>query len=403
MNCRICQSKTRQVLDLGKSPPANSLLSKKEQKIKKYPLVLDFCENCNNLQLRDCLNIDDLYKHYYYITPQSTILNDHYEYLTKFLISRNYINNSSKVIEIGSNVGLYLDFLKPYVGSVLGVDPAKNITQIANRNGIPTICDFFNNKLANEILSSKGKADAIIARHCFAHNSSPHELLKGVKALLSQDGAVIIENAYVLNTLENNEFDQIYHEHMFYYSIQSMSKALEMNDLRLQDVYFSLVHGGSILFVAKHSEAFTKESDSLKKYLQYEKTVLNNFMLDKFSSNVFKFKKDLKNLIISLKKNNPLTNIYTYGATAKGNTLLNYVELNQNHINYCVDCTEIKQGKYLPGSNIKIISEEYADKHPPTHFLLTAWNYKDEIIKKVRNKGNLDSAFIIPFPNLTIS
>ena len=385
------------------SPPANSLLSKKEQKIEKYPLVLDFCENCNNLQLRDCLNIDDLYKHYYYITPQSTILNDHYEYLTKFLISRNYINSSSKVIEIGSNVGLYLDFLKPYVGSVLGVDPAKNITQIANRNGIPTICDFFNNKLANKILVSNGKADAIIARHCIAHNSSPHELLKGVKTLLSEDGAAIIENAYVLNTLENNEFDQIYHEHMFYYSIQSMSKALEMNGLQLQDVYFSLVHGGSILFVAKHSKAFKEESDSLKKYLQYEKAILNNFMLDKFSSNVYKFKKDLKNLMISLKKNNPSTNIYTYGATAKGNTLLNYVGLNQNHIKYCVDCTEIKQGKYLPGSNIQIVSEDFADQNPPTHFLLTAWNYKDEIIKKVRNKGNLDSAFIIPFPNLTIS
>tara|TARA_B100000886_G_scaffold193073_1_gene132989 strand:- start:4111 stop:5328 length:1218 start_codon:yes stop_codon:yes gene_type:complete len=400
--CRICQENTIEILDLGMSPPANSLSDNKDINFEKYPLKLEYCNNCKNIQLKDCLDIDKLYKHYYYQTPNSSMLQKHYEDLTEFLKSKNYINLSSNIVEIGSNIGSYLKFLKPHVNKILGIDPAENIVEKANNMGIPTICNFFNPKTASDLANNIDKTNAIIARHCFAHNESPHELLKSVKILLDADGFAIIENAYVLNTLENNEFDQIYHEHMFYFSIQSMQKALSMNDLSLVDIFLSQIHGGSITFIAQHKNKIFETSNTLNKYLDYEKSVLSSKIIKNFRSKSLKIRDELKKLILSLKKKNPKIVIYTYGATAKGNTLLNFAELNYSHIDYCIDSTKIKQGKFLPGSKIKIMSEEYAEKNPPDFFLLTAWNYKDEIINKVRNKGNLKSCFIVPFPQITI-
>lgn len=400
MVCRICGQDVKNVLDLGATPPANSLLKSKSQVIKKYPLVLQYCSSCSNLQLSDCLKEDDLYKYYFYLTPKSSTLDKHYSYLTNFLVSNNYITKDSSVLEIGSNIGNYLAYISPYVKNSIGVDPAENVSAIANQKGIKTICDYFGYQFAKDLKKSSGKFNSVIARHCFAHNSSPHDLLKGVKEILSENGYLIIENAYALNTIKNNEFDQIYHEHMFYYSIQSISTALEMNGLRLIDVLISLVHGGSIVFIAEHIKSHNKISKALEKHSTYEKNMLNQNALDKFASNAYKLKIDLKKVIqdANLKKEK----IFTYGATAKGNTLLNFVGLDNSNIEFCVDSTSIKQGKYLPGSNIKIVEESFIRNNPPDYFLLTAWNYKDEIIGKVRDMGNINSTFIVPFPNLHV-
>lgn len=400
MACRICSNSTKTVLDLGSTPPANSLLFSAEDNIQAHPLVLEYCGSCGNLQLRDCLDIDLLYKHYYYVTPKSKTLESHYNFLTSFLIEKNYLNKTSSVVEVGSNIGAYLHHIKPFVGSVVGIDPAKNIVAEANSNGINTICDFFSRGSAEKIKKEYGAADTVIARHCFAHNANPHELLSGVKILLGPNGHAVIENAYVVNTIEGNEIDQIYHEHMFYYSIQSMSKALELNSLVLVDVLISLVHGGSICFIAKHKEEDPIISQSVATHLSYEKSALNESKLLDFASSAYKLKHELYNFVKSILKDGK--SIYTYGATAKGNTLLNFIGLDHKSIPYCVDNTKIKLNKYLPGSRIKIISEQEALENPPDYFLLTAWNYKDEIIAKTRSAGNYSTAFIVPFPRLTI-
>ena len=400
MTCRVCENLTKTVLDLGSTPPANSLLSSPNEVIKSHPLVLEYCNSCCNLQLRDCLDSDDLYKYYFYVTPNSKTLESHYQYLTNFLLSKKYLTKDSAVVEVGSNIGAFLQHISPNVKSIIGIDPAENIVKEANIKGINTICDFFSEKSAIALKNSHGFADAIIARHCFAHNSSPHELLRGVKALLAPNGNVLIENAYVVNTIEGNEFDQIYHEHMFYYSIQSMSKALELNGLVLVDVLISLIHGGSICFVAKHAESNPDISESVSSHLAYEKKILNENSLLIFASNAYKLKLELSSYIKSLVKKGKI--VYTYGATAKGNTLLNFTGLDSKFIKYCVDNTDIKYNKYLPGTGIKIINEQEGIEFPPDFYLLTAWNYKDEIITKVRNAGNYDSAFIIPFPKFAV-
>ncbi len=401
MTCRICGENTKEILDLGGTPPANSLLDSVSEDQSVFPLVLELCSSCRNVQLRDCLTEEDLYKNYFYVTPNSPMLLEHYKYLYKYLEASYYANGDSFVVEVGSNIGLFLSFVKPKVSRVLGIDPAENICKMAIESGVDTVCDFFDTESGGKIKNEHGHSDLIVARHCFAHNSDPHVLMQGVKELLSGEGCVVIENAYILNTIENNEFDQVYHEHMFYYSIRSMQALLKINGLELIDVLISLVHGGSIIFVAKHAEGKRKINKSVDQYLAREELFLNDQAYKSFSDKAMSFRDQMNHLLKQIKDEGQT--IYTYGATAKGNTLLNFLEITSDEIPFCIDNTEIKQGKYLPKSNIKIIPEDEALLNPPDYFLLTAWNYKDEIISKVRSAGNYSTKFIVPFPSIHIA
>jgi novobiocin biosynthesis protein NovU/D-mycarose 3-C-methyltransferase len=393
--CRICGASTEEILDLGKTPPANSITTSPDVILETYPLVLEWCLQCGNLQLRDCLASDDLYRNYLYVTPKSETLSKHYDYLQNYLTSQHYIRPESFVLEVGSNAGLFLKHIKASVGKVLGIDPAENICKLAVESGIDTICDFFSPDSSKAIAKQYGKPDLIVARHCFAHNCDPHPLIAGAASLLGDGGHLLIENAYALNTIENNEFDQIYHEHMFYFSIRSMSRLLALHGMHLVDVVMSLVHGGSAIFVAKR-ETDSSISESTEQYLTREAKFMTRAKLEQFASNARGIGENLRSLINDLYGAGK--RIYTYGATAKGNTLLNYVGLTGSVITACVDSTPLKQGKYLPQSGIPIISEEAGAKEPPDYYLLTAWNYKEEIIAKVRAGGNFHSKFIIPIP-----
>src|SRR5262245_498362 len=222
MACRICGAPTRSILDLGESPPANALLSTPDAEPRAFPLVLELCEDCGNLQLRDCLDASDLYSDYLYVTPDSQLLREHYEQLHAYLANGGYLRADSFVLEVGSNVGRLLRFLQSRTRKVLGIDPAANICKLAQDAGIETVCDFFAPASAERIRAEHGVPNVIIARHCMAHNADPHVMIAAAGALLDDTGHLVIENAYGLNTVENNELDQIYHEHMFYFTIRSM-------------------------------------------------------------------------------------------------------------------------------------------------------------------------------------
>lgn len=399
MSCRICAAKTREILDLGESPPANSLKASPEDPEVSYPLVLESCGSCGNVQLRDVLSAESLYRDYLYVTPTSAMLDAHYEYLLTYLVTGGYAAPNSFVVEAGSNAGNFLRHIAPRVGRVLGVDPAERITQLARESGVPTICDFFTQARAEMIVGEMGNADLVVARHCLAHNASPHEMVRAARTALKDDGYFVIENAYLLNTIENGEFDQVYHEHMFYFSIRSMSALLAMHDMRIVDVTMSLVHGGSIIFVAALG-ARAGRAEAMERYESRERLFLNAEAFDRFAKRAEEVRSDLLRLITDLRKDRK--SVYTYGATAKGNTLLNYCGLTQAEIGKCVDSTPMKQGRFLPKSNIEIVSEAAAAAQPPDYYLLTAWNYQDEIISKVRNSGNHRSKFIVPIPYVRI-
>lgn len=399
MTCRICDSLTVEVLDLGRMPPANSLKENPDDPETLYGLTLEWCRTCDNVQLRETLGIDELYRNYMYITPPSSMLTAHYAFLLEYLLASRFVGPASFVVEPGSNAGNFLAHIKDSVGRVLGVDPAATIAAMANQAGIPTIAQAFGREVAAGIRSEHGPADLVVARHCMAHNETPHEMMAAAASVMANDGVLVIENAYVVDTIENGEFDQVYHEHMFYFSIHSMQTLLKRHGMRLVDVVMSLVHGGSIIFVAARGTSGSVRP-SVRRYEARERQTLTSRTFDRFARRAREAREQLRELVDGLVDRSQT--IFTYGATAKGNTLLNFTGLTRREIPYCVDSTPMKQGRFLPMSNIEVISEDAAAAHPPDYYLLTAWNYQDEIIGKVRHHGNYDTKFIIPIPYVRI-
>jgi SAM-dependent methyltransferase len=397
--CRICGGVARTLLSLGDMPPANQITQTRDHTPPQFPLLLEACV-CGNFQLRDCVDAAMLYTEYSYMTPRSPLLETHYERLTCYLRAGGYIHENADVLEIGSNVGAFLEHLRPLVRSVLGVDPARNIAQIACDAGVPTVAAFFNASFARDRRLTHGTVDAIVARHCMAHNFDPYAMLDGVTQLLSPNGVLVIENAYAVTTFENNEIDQIYHEHMFYFTLHAIEKMLAERNLTLCDVMLSDIHGGSVSCIAKRSDTSPVVKGELLRALERERDLLAGGLAERFAASAERTRSDLRAIITDFSRQKK--SVYAYGATAKGATLLNFSGLTHKDIPYCADSTPIKQGKFVPKCGVEIVSEEWAFEHPPSAFLLTAWNYRDELIAKVRAAGLLDVQFIVPIPHVTV-
>ncbi len=399
--CRFCGAETFEILDFGNLPLANTLLSDKSIPVDTYPTVVNICSDCSTAQLNYCTDLDVLYKEYAYITPQSPMLTEHYQTIIKHLINQHGLEKSANVLEIGSNIGRFLKHLKPYVNSMIGVDPAQNIVKMANQEGIPTRCDYFDSESATDIKKQSGEKNLIVSRHCFAHNEEPWEMLEGVDQLLTDEGIFVIENAYFPDTVELMEFDQIYHEHMYYYNLRAIQKITSKFGFKLIDCLHSDIHGGTMLYVIKRQSAQGELSKTALQYLEYEKDMHLVNYYEKFITGIQKSILEIQNTIKRIKSEGK--SISVYGASAKSATLLNFLGIDSSMISYAVDSSITKQGKYIPLTGIKIISEEQqAQLIPPDYYLLTIWNYKDEIIQKVRESGNTTSRFIIPHPTLEI-
>ncbi len=398
--CRVCGGETFLVLDLGLQPFANALVTQPEEDVTMYPLMLVVCRQSSTAQLSFCADDKVLYENYFYITPESRELQQHYKEIYDFLTQRNCLKSTSSVLEIGSNIGRLLEFLRPQVSSVLGVDPAMNICEMANQRGILTVPEFFNAATARWMKEEHGCQDIIFARHCFAHNEKPWLMLEGANEILSDDGTVVIENAYFLDTVRHYEFDQIYHEHMYYYNLRSMTLMLNRHGFKLVDVLHSPIHGGSVMYVAKRLTAGGQPSDTVQHYLDLEADMHREDFYRDFVSRIQENKKRLIKILQELKTEGK--EIHAYGASAKSTTLLNYFGIDHRLISSVVDSTVTKQGKYIPLANVRIISEEEAARRQPDYYLLTIWNYKDEIIHKVRSWGNRHTKFIIPHPRVQI-
>ncbi|MCK6390461.1 MAG: class I SAM-dependent methyltransferase [Azonexus sp.] len=400
-DCRVCGGETFCVIDLGNHPFANALLSAPENHVKRYPLALHVCASCATAQLSYCANDHELYDDYLYITPRSDSLTVHYAHIADFLASRGALGPHTRVAEIGSNIGRLLEFLQPRVASILGIDPAANVAQMANEAGIPTVNAFFNRESAIDIREREGQKDLMLARHCFAHNEKPWLMLEGVRELLAPEGTLLIENAYFLDTVARGEFDQIYHEHMYYHTLRSISAIVERQGMTLVDAYHSDIHGGTMVYIIRFAEAAGPISPRLQELLAKEGDMHRPAFYTAFTRQIEQNKVDLNTLLDGLLVQGQ--RIHAYGASAKSTTLLNYYGLDAQRIPCVVDSTPEKQGKYIPQVNCRIISEEAALADPADYYLLTIWNYKDEVIRKVRSRGNQHSRFILPHPEVQIA
>ena len=398
-SCRVCSSsKISEVMSLGDQPPANSLYKKKQDIPPSVPLRLMFCEGCYTVQLGEDVDPEYLFTNYLWITGTSDTANQYSKDFVKKALSYSNKNNKDLfVVEVASNDGTFLEQFQNKGCRVLGIDPATNIASIASQKGIPTEANFFSNELAKTLVNSHGYADFVYARNVIPHVKEIHSVLSGIETLLTEEGVGIIEfhNAGLL--LEELHYDYIYHEHLFYYTLTSISSLLKRHGLYLFDVSLSPISGGS--WVVYFSRQQREKSEVLIKAQTSETEVKNNKKSSwiNFSKEAKSHSKDLSVLV--KKEVNTYGKIVAYGASARSSTLLNYCGINSDHISVIIDKNPLKHGLFTAGSNIPIVSYEQGLDYIKQSdvILLLAWNFKDEIIEDLRLSGYKGN-FIIPLP-----
>lgn len=394
-NCRICLSRDLvKFLSLGKMPLANAFLTKKKLDKPEPSFSLDvyFCRNCSLVQLLDIVNPKILFKNYTYLTSASKPLVEHFVELGNEVVKKNLRSPNDLVVEIGSNDGTLLGSIKNHC-EVLGIEPDKRIANLAEKAGVRTLSKFFTSSLAKKIVNEFGNAKIILANNVIAHIDNLKDIFDGIKILLTDDGTFIFEVHWVGNLIGDGGFDQIYHEHLSYFSLHALKKAADLWGMRLVDVRKIPIHGESLRVYLKKKG---KESKAVIRFLktENERGLSSEAAYCSFADKVRQNRKDLVSLLKKLKKQNKT--IAGYGAPAKGNTLLNYCAIDYKILDYIIDTTPLKQGLYTPGSHIIVLPPDILKKRPPDYLLLLAWNYADKIIEKEKWYQEQGGEFIIP-------
>jgi 2-polyprenyl-3-methyl-5-hydroxy-6-metoxy-1,4-benzoquinol methylase len=400
-NCRLCKSKNlKMFLDLGHHPPSDQFIKENRinKKIEYYPLKVNNCMSCGFKQLNYVVDPKILYQEDYpYESSLTKDGNNHFKEFANSCKKKFLLNKIDIVVDVGSNVGNLLSHFKNIEIKTLGVDPAKNICQIANKRGIKTINSFFNQKICHKIKRKYGRSKIITGSNVFAHIDDLDEFFKSVKILLKTDGVLIVEVPYFLNLIKNLEYDTIYHEHLSYITLLPLIKYLNKKNLEIFDVEEKDIHGGSIRIFIGVKKKFQK-SKKLKKILIKEKQSKLNDMnnLLHFSEKVKKNRMQLVNLLIKLKSKNK--KIIVLSAPAKGMTLLNYCKIDKDLIDFATEKSKLKINSFTPGVNIKVFSDREIYKKKPDYALILAWNFYKEIIRNNKKFFKLGGKFIVPVP-----
>ena len=379
--CRVCDNyKLKPIISLGLSPLANNL--SKDNKIKefKYPLEMHYCSQCSNAQLSFVVPPEKMFDEYLYVSSTSEVFRSHFKKLSDNIIEYFSLNVNSLVIDIGSNDGILLTCLKNNNINILGVEPAINICQVARKSGINTINAYFDRKIADKIIKENGKADIVTACNVFAHTDNVKDFTLGVFEMLKKDGVFIIEVQYILDTIKDLTFDNIYHEHLNYWSVTSLNNFFVKLDFQIFKVEHIPTHGGSLRVYISKQKMFEIDS-SVSEFIANEKTRgLDNYEFYKeFGLRVETKKHKILSNLKSLKKQNQ--SIVGYGSPAKATTLLNYYNITVRDIDYIIEDNELKHGHYLPGTDILITSKTVALKNPPDIIIVLAWNFYNSIVE----------------------
>lgn len=401
--CRSCSSKNFQnIINLGAQPWCNNFLKKKDlNKEQLYPLNLVQCMKCELLQLDYTVPKEIMFDNHSYLSSTTKTLRNFFFKLAKENKKQFNLKKYDKIIDIGGNDGTQLlQYHKLNLLNCTNIESAKNISKISKNNGIKTINNYFNYNLVKDKFK-KNSVKLINASGVFFHLEELHSVLKGIKYCLNRDnGILIVQFMYAGSMIKNLNFDTIYHEHLCLYTLRSLNKLLSQYDIEIFDAYETEIHSGSII-----AKATFKDSKANIKTERYKTTLVSDkkyspFQFKKFGNKAKLRALQIKTLLTRISKKKKNNKIYAYGAPAKGNTLINYLNLNTDIIQKCVEVNKLKIGKYLPKSHIPIVNE--TNKDIPDYYLLLSHNFTKEIISKNRLNIKKGLKFITPFPKLKI-
>lgn len=399
-HCRACGSdQLHHAVDLGKTALANDFIEPGGRSQGEFPLRIDTCTNCGFIQIREIIDPQVLYSHYAYVMSTSKTIAAHIEQITGDLLNAPNSVDQPRVLEIASNTGLVLKAFQQRGCEVIGVEPAENIAALAEQDGIPTLNVFFDKHSGARIAAEHGRYDLVMGRHVFAHIDDLHGLLEGLDQIASEQAVIAFEVPYGVDFYDNTEFDTVYHEHLSYVTVSGLLALVENSPFMLQRVDHYDVHGGSIIFQLRRASLGLKADASVAHCLEMEnqrglKTVA---AWDAFAARVSHLQTDLKALLGGLKAEGKT--IIGYGASAKGNTLLNTTGITTDTLDFIIDNTPFKIGMLAPGSNIPVRSPDALLDEQPDYALILAWTYAKEIAARETEYQQRGGRFIVPLPS----
>jgi SAM-dependent methyltransferase len=402
--CRSCGASTeREVLDLGIQPLANNLLHPGDigKPEPQFPLCVAVCTHCFLLQITETIPPVNLFSEYLYFSSFSDALLAHAADAARKYQHEFQLGAKSWVVEIASNDG-YL--LKNFVSAgipCLGVEPASNIAAVAVEKGVPTINRFFGADLARELVDSHGRADLILGNNVFAHVHDTNGFVSGLATLLASTGRVVLEFPYACDLIEHLEFDTIYHEHIFYFTLTALIPLFERHGLEVVDVERIPIHGGSLRLTTAHAGAHSASARVQQlRTEELKKGVGTTEYYEGFADRVHQLRLELKELVSTIRKSGKT--IAAYGASAKGSTLLNFYGLGLETIDFVADRSTAKQGRLTPGTHIPIVPADELFQRNPDYALLLTWNFATEILAQQSAFRNAGGKFILPVPRVEI-
>lgn len=405
MYCRFCKNPlTHEFIDLVNSPPSNSYLTAGQLNEPEtfYPLRVFVCEKCFLVQIDEFKKTNEIFdQNYAYFSSFSKTWLAHSKKYVEMMSARFGFDKDSQVIEIASNDGYLLQYFKEKNVPVLGIEPTLSTAQAARAKGIETLTEFFGTEIAEKLVKKNLQADLLLGNNVLAHVPDINDFVAGLKIALKRNGVITMEFPHVLQLIENNQFDTIYHEHFSYLSFCTVKQIFAAQRLEIFDVEEIPTHGGSLRIFARHSENQTHEiTESVEALLAKEKQfgLLELDYYLNFQPKVDRIKYDL--LAFLLKQKRDGKKVAAYGAAAKGNTLLNYCGVKKDLIDFVVDASPHKQNLFLPASHIPIVDESFIKQKKPDFVVILPWNIKHEIVEQLSYINEWHGKFVVAVPKL---
>jgi len=402
MNCRCCGAREVELfLDLTDQPHCNRLIPMDKAGVSepRYPLRAGFCRVCTMVQIDHTIPKEDMFSDYPYVSGTTKTLPSHFARTSERLVKAYGLRPESLVVDIGSNDGTWLKQYAPFGLRVLGVEAATNVAELAQAAGIRTWNRFFNAETAADIEREEGKADLITASGVFFHLEELHSVCEGIKNLLSEDGVFCVQAIYLGGMIENTAFDQIYHEHLCYYTLRSLQELLGRHGLEVFEAAVVPIHGGSIEAHVGHAgRRPVGESVHAMQREEAAKGYGELASYQRFAERVWALRDDLVEVLRRFRADGK--SVYSYGAPAKGSTLLNSFGIGPDLVELAVEKSPLKFGHMIPGVRIPIVNEDEVQR--PDAYLVLSWNFLDEFLQKERRYLRDGGAFIVPVPELRV-